>query len=353
MAKRPATIIHVAEKARVSVKTVSRVLNDEPNVTPDLKARVLEAVDKLGYSPSKAARTMAGSRSYLLIAFNDRRLTLDNWRSERGNEWIDQMLFGAMLRCEQSGYHLMFELIDRESEQLGRQISAVLSSLQPDGVILTPPNCENPVVLEALKKRNIPFVRLNTPVRGQGPRVYMDDRAAARQATRHLLGLGHRRIDMIAGDYRFSSSIQRVEAFVATMEAAGIPVPDAAIYKGDFTFEAGVAGANALLDLPEPPTAIMASNDQMALGVLSVLQARGLSAPDDVSLVSFDDTIGVRMSSPSLTAVRQPVAQMAEKAADLLIKASASGEKLGGGSTLVPFELMVRASTGPAPVRRQ
>ena len=200
MAKRPATIIHVAEKARVSVKTVSRVLNNEPNVTPDLKERVLAAVDKLGYSPSKAARTMAGSRSYLLVAFNDRRLTLDNWRSERGNEWIDQMLYGAMLRCEQSGYHLMFELVDRESDQLEKQITAVLSSLQPDGVILTPPNCEDPVVLGALKKRNIPFVRLNTPMRGQGARVYMDDRAAARQASKHLLGLGHTRIGMIAGD---------------------------------------------------------------------------------------------------------------------------------------------------------
>jgi LacI family transcriptional regulator len=349
MAKRPATIIHVAEKARVSVKTVSRVLNDEPNVTPDLKARVIAAVEKLGYSPSKAARTMAGSRSYLLVAFNDRRLTLDNWRSERGNEWIDQMLYGAMLRCERSGYHLMFELVDRESDQLERQITAVLSSLQPDGVILTPPNCENPVVLGALKKRNIPFVRLNTPVRGQGPRVYMDDRAAARQVTKHLLGLGHTRIGMIAGDYRFSSSIERVEMFLATMEAAGQAVPDARIYKGDFTLEAGVAGATALLDLPDAPTAILASNDQMALGVVSVAQARGMRIPEDLSLVSFDDSIGVRMSVPALTAVRQPVAKMAEMAADLLINASASGEKLTAGSTLVPFELMVRSSTGPAP----
>lgn len=349
MAKRPATIIHVAEKARVSVKTVSRVLNDEPNVTPDLKARVLAAVEKLGYSPSKAARTMAGSRSYLLVAFNDRRLTLDNWRSERGNEWIDQMLYGAMLRCEQSGYHLMFELVDRESDQLEKQITAVLSSLQPDGVILTPPNCENPVVLGALKKRNIPFVRLNTPVRGQGPRVYMDDRAAARQATKHLLGLGHTRIAMIAGDYKFSSSILRVETFEATMEAAGHPVPEERIYKGDFTFEAGVAGARALLDLPDPPTAIMASNDQMALGVVSVAQARGLAVPGDLSILSYDDTIGVRLSAPSLTAVRQPVAKMAEKAADMLITASAAGEKQIAGNTLVPFELMVRASTGPAP----
>ena len=349
MAKRPATIIHVAEKARVSVKTVSRVLNDEPNVTPDLKARVLEAVEKLGYSPSKAARTMAGSRSYLLVAFNDRRLTLDNWRSERGNEWIDQMLYGAMLRCERSGYHLMFELVDRESDQLERQITAVLSSLQPDGVILTPPNCENPVVLGALKKRNIPFVRLNTPVRGQGPRVYMDDRAAARQATRHLLGLGHTRIGMIAGDYRFSSSIERVETYVATMAAAGIEVPEAWIHKGDFTLDAGVEGANRLLDLPEPPTAILASNDQMALGVIGVALARGLAIPNDLSLVSFDDSVGVRMSAPPLTAVRQPVAKMAEIAADMLINASASGDKLTNSSTLVPFELMVRASTGPAP----
>uniref|UniRef100_B0T7Y7 Transcriptional regulator, LacI family n=1 Tax=Caulobacter sp. (strain K31) TaxID=366602 RepID=B0T7Y7_CAUSK len=349
MAKRPATIIHVAEKARVSVKTVSRVLNDEPNVTPDLKARVLEAVEKLGYSPSKAARTMAGSRSYLLVAFNDRRLTLDNWRSERGNEWIDQMLYGAMLRCEQSGYHLMFELVDRESDQLEKQITAVLSSLQPDGVILTPPNCENPVVLGALKRRSIPFVRLNTPVRGQGPRVYMDDRAAARQATRHLLGLGHRRIGMIAGDYRFASSILRVETFQATMAAAGHPVPDDRIYKGDFTFEAGVAGTMALLDQPDPPTAIMASNDQMALGVVSVAQARGLAIPSDLSILSYDDTIGVRLSVPPLTAVRQPVAKMAEKAADMLILASAAGDKRIAGNTLAPFELMVRASTGPAP----
>jgi len=349
MAKRPVTIIHVAEKARVSVKTVSRVMNDEPNVTPDLKARVLAAVEKLGYSPSKAARTMGGSRSYLLVAFNDRKLTMDNWRSERANEWIDQMLYGAMLRCEQSGYHLMFELIDRESEHLERQVLATLSSLQPDGVILTPPNCENPMILGVLKKRNIPFVRLNTPVRGQGPRVYMDDRAAAKQATRHLLGLGHRRIGMIAGDYRFASSAIRVEAFQATMQAAGIEVPEAWIQPGDFSADSGATCAKALLALPEPPTAIMASNDQMALGAVGVAQAMGLKIPADLSILTYDDAIGVRLSVPPLTAVRQPVARMAETAADMLINASAKGEGLPAGNVLVPFELMARASTGPAP----
>jgi LacI family transcriptional regulator len=349
MAKRPATIIHVAEKARVSVKTVSRVLNNEPNVTPDLKARVLEAVDKLGYSPSKAARTMAGSRSYLLVAFNDRRLTLDNWRSERGNEWIDQMLYGAMLRCEQSGYHLMFELVDRESDQLERQITAVLSSLQPDGVILTPPNCENPVVLGALKKRKYP--------------VRASEHAGAGAGTAGLHGRPRRGPpgdQAPAGPGPHADRHDRRRLQVLVLDPAGRDLPGdhgrggpcpcrtSGSTRATSRSRPGWRG-RTLLDLPEPPTAIMASNDQMALGVVSVAQARGLTVPGDLSILSYDDTIGVRLSVPSLTAVRQPVAKMAEKAADMLITASAAGEKQIAGSTLVPFELMVRASTGPAP----
>jgi hypothetical protein len=174
----------------------------------------------------------------------------------------------------------------------------------------------------------------------------MDDRAAARQATKHLLGLGHTRIGMIAGDYKFSSSILRVETFQATMEAAGHARAGRADLQGRLHVRGRGGGGRGLLDLPEPPTAIMASNDQMALGVVSVAQARGLAVPGDLSILSYDDTIGVRLSVPSLTAVRQPVAKMAEKAADMLINASAAGEKQIAGSTLVPFELMVRASTG-------
>ncbi len=343
---RSVTIVHVAEEAGVSVKTVSRVLNNEPNVKPEMRARVMVAVDKLGYSPSMAARRMGGSRSYLLIAFNDRQLTLDNWRSERGNNWIDQMLYGAMLRCEQSGYHLLFELLDLEPEGLDRRVAAILSSLQPDGVILTPPNSENETVLRVLKERQIPFVRMGSTGRGQGHKVYMDDRAAGEAVTRHLLDLGHRKIGFIAGSPRFQASLQRAEGYAAAMAASGINRHEAWQQPGDFTYDSGLAAAEALLALEDRPTAIMASNDEMALAALHVAQRLGIPVPEALSIVSFDDSPGVRFSVPPLTAVRQPTSEMAECAADILITASAEGDKSATSRRLLPFDLIVRGSSG-------
>ena len=345
---RAVTIVHVAEKAGVSLKTVSRVLNNEPNVTPQTRDRVMAAVDKLGYSPSMAARRMGGSRSYLLIAFNDRQLTLDNWRSERGNNWIDQMLYGAMLRCEQSGYHLMFELIDLESDGLERRVTAILSSLQPDGVILTPPNSENETVLRVLRKREIPFVRMGSTSRGAGHKVFMDDKAAGEAVTRHLLDLGHRKIGFISGSPRFEASLQRAEGYSAAMAASGVNRHEAWVQPGEFTYESGLTAAETLLTLDDRPTAIMASNDEMALAALHVAQRLGISVPDDLSIVSFDDSPGVRFSVPPLTAVRQPTSEMAECAADILIAASADGGKPATSRRLLPFELIVRGSSGRA-----
>src|ERR1700752_576866 len=135
---RPITIVDVAEKARVSVSTVSRVLKDEPNVSPEVRQRVKAIIEKLGYTPSMAARRMGGSKSYLIISLNDRRLTIENWRSGRGNDWLDQMLHGAMLTCETAGYHFMFELVDIEADGVEQQITRLAGSLRPDGVILTP-----------------------------------------------------------------------------------------------------------------------------------------------------------------------------------------------------------------------
>ncbi len=345
---RAVTIVHVAEKAGVSLKTVSRVLNNEPNVTPQTRDRVMAAVDELGYSPSMAARRMGGSRSYLLIAFNDRQLTLDNWRSERGNNWIDQMLYGAMLRCERSGYHLLFELIDLQSDGLERRVTAILSSLQPDGVILTPPNSENETVLRVLRKREIPFVRVGSSARGAGHKVYMDDRAAGEAVTRHLLELGHRKIGFISGSPRFQASLQRAEGYATAMAASGVNRHEAWVQPGDFTYESGLAAADALLALEDRPTAIMASNDEMALAALHVAQRLGIAVPADLSIVSFDDSPGVRFSVPPLTAVRQPTAEMAERAADILIAASAEGGKPATSRHQLPFELIVRGSSGRA-----
>lgn len=341
------TIREVAAAAGVALKTVSRVLNDEPNVTAPVRERVMRAVEELGYVPSMAARRMGGRRSYLLISFNDRVQTINNWSSGRGNDWLDQMLYGAMLACEARGYRMMFELIDPASAQWERQVSAVLSAQQPDGVILTPPHSESLAMKELLERRRVPFACLGGKGDGLGAGVRMDDDAAAAEATQHLIQTGRRRVAFIGGDPRFAVTIARRQGYEAALKRAGRKVEDALEVDGDFTFDSGVAAAERLLGLAEPPDAIVASNDEMALAVLHVAHRRGLAVPRDLAVVSFDDTPGVRLSVPPLTAVRQPIAAMAARASDLLIDV-AGGQTPPPEDYVVPYELVVRASTDAA-----
>jgi len=339
------TIRHVAEAAGVAVKTVSRVMNGEPNVTKDLQDRVMQAVDALGYVPSMAARRMGGSRSYLLVALNDRQNTINNWRSGRGNDWIDQMLHGAMLTCEAHGYRMLFELVEAGSDDLDRKVVAILSALQPDGIILTPPHSQNLALVEMLTRRKVPVARMGVAGAGVGFGVFMDDRAAAAEATRHLIDLGHRHIGFIAGSSRFDASRQRLDGYRDALTQADIAVDDTLIAPGDFTFESGVEAAELLLSRPDRPTAILASNDEMALATLHVASRLGIQVPD-LSLVSFDDTPGVRLSVPGLTSIRQPISDMAAKAAELLIGVSKTGETTPSDH-LLSFGLEVRGSTAP------
>lgn len=339
------TIRHVAEAAGVAVKTVSRVMNDEPNVTRDVRERVMRAVEALGYVPSMAARRMGGRRSYLLVALNDRENTINNWRSGRGNDWIDQMLHGAMLACEAQGYRLLFELVSAEAKDLDRRVMAILSALQPDGIILTPPHSQNLTLVEMLGRRNLPVVRMGVRAEGVAYGVYMNDRAAAEKAMEHLLELGHRRIGFIEGSPRFEASRQRLEGYKSALTRSGHAIDDALIAPGDFTFESGVVAAERLLALSPPPTAILASNDEMALATLHVASRLGRRVPE-LSLVSFDDTPGVRLSVPGLTSIRQPISEMAGRAAELLIEASRTGEHAPHDEEL-PFRLEVRGSTAP------
>lgn len=342
---RNVTIVHVAEQAGVSVKTVSRVVNNEPTVTADLRARVEAAIERLGYSPNIAARRLGGSRSFLIVAFNDRALTLENWRSDRGNNWIDRMQYGAMLRCDVHGYHLLCELIDLEADQLERRVRAVLSALRPDGVILTPPNCEDPTVLEALERAGTPFVRLGSALDGPGARVRMDDQAAAHALTTHLTDLGHRRIGFVTGSPRFAASRAREAGYRQALAGAGLAIDETLLATGDFTFEGGLVAAQTLLTRQDRPTAILAGNDETALAVMHVAKRLGIAVPAALSVATFDDTPSVRLSLPPLTTVRQPIAEMAAQAVDILVAAAAKDGKPAAGDQLLPFELALRAST--------
>lgn len=312
------TIKHVAAEAGVSLQTVSRVINNEPNVRPAMKERVQSSIDRLGYVPSIAAQRMSGSRSYLILAINDRDRTIAEWQARQGGDWVDQMLLGGMLKCAEHGYRMIFELVDTHSDHVERELGAAIAALQPDGVILTPPHSENAMITGFLAKRKIPFARIGSSAPGPGIAMTMGDQGSARAATTYLIELGHKRIGFIAGSEEYSLSERRIMAWQQTMADAGLAYENLMV-RGDFSYDSGVVAANALLDLANRPTAIIASNDQMALAALDTANKRGLKVPEDLSLISFDNSPVARFTNPQLTAIDQPIAATFSKAVELLI----------------------------------
>jgi LacI family transcriptional regulator len=337
------TIRHVAADAGVSHQTVSRVINDAPNVRPEVKRRVQASIDKLGYVPSIAAQRMGGSRSYLILALNDRDRTIADWRERQGTDWIDQMLLGGMLKAAEYGYRLIFELVDTHADHMERELRATLSSLQPDGVILTPPHSENPQIVKLLDDAGIAFARIGALQGGAGLAVAMDEELAASAATRHLTNLGHKRIAFISGSTEYSLSNRRVAGWRSEMKRANLPTTGL-LCSGDFSFESGERATEALLGAKDPPTAIIASNDRMALAALAVANRHGLTVPADLSLLSFDNTPVVRFTQPPLTAVDQPVAETTALAVDMIIR-SLRGNELPEQPVIIAAGLVERSST--------
>lgn len=338
------TIRHVAADAGVSLQTVSRVINKEPNVRPEMNRRVQASIDKLGYVPSIAAQRLSGSKSYLILALNDRDRTIADWRERQGTDWVDQMLLGGMLKGAEYGYRLIFELVDTHSDHVERELSATIAALQPDGVILTPPHSENPLITNLLASEGIPFACIGTQSCA-GIALTMDDEHAAALATAHLADLGHRRIGFIAGSPEYSLSAWRVAGWKAEMERRGLAT-EGLMAQGDFSYESGESAARELLSSVHPPTAIIASNDRMALACLAVARERGLDVPADLSLVSFDNTPIVRFAQPPLTAVDQPVAETASRAVELIIL-SQRGQNPPSQPVVVEAALVERQSTAP------
>lgn len=341
------TIKHVAADAGVSLQTVSRVINNEPNVRAEMKQRVQASIDKLGYVPSIAAQRMSGSRSYLILAINDRERTIADWRARQGTDWVDQMLLGGMLKCAEHGYRMIFELVDTHDDHVERELLAAIAALQPDGIILTPPHSDNPQIVAFLAGQNIPFVRIGSHEDGAGIPLSMDDEGSARTATRYLIGRGHARIGFIAGSDEYNLSGWRVDGWRAAMAEANLPA-EALLEAGDFSYASGERAARRLLQLPQRPTAIIASNDQMALATLEVARDLGLTVPDDLSVISFDNTPLVHFTQPPLTAIDQPIAATASRAVELIIAAQ-KGEERPAELTVISADLVERGSVAPPP----
>jgi LacI family transcriptional regulator len=331
---RAVTINDVAAMAGVSIKTVSRVLNREPHVRPELRERVMTAVESLHYRPNFAARALAGSRSYLIGLFCD----------NPSPSYTSGVQNGAMRGCREDGYHLLVEPI--EDQDAPRQVRLLLDSVKLDGLILSPPICDHAGVLDLLDERATPYVRI-APA-GQLERasyVYMDDEKAAYDITKHLLTLGHRRIGFVKGHSEHSASPLRYAGFTGAMREAGIEVQPGWVQPGAFSFRSGVGAAERMLNAADRPTAVFAANDDMALGVMAVANRLQLSLPRQLSVAGFDDSPIAQVVWPQLTTIRQPVERMAFEAASMLIRQL--GQPRQVEAKLLDFELIVRGSTAP------
>ena len=304
------TIDDVAALAGVSIKTVSRVLNEEPSVRPDTRRRVKDAMAALDYQPSLPARSLAGRRSNLL------GLVYENPSAN----YIYAVQSGAIARCRESRLRLFIQACGGADESRVDEVLAMVAQTHVDGLVLTAPLSADPVLIEALRRRELPIVLIapNAAVEGV-PAVMMDDRGAAHEMTLYLVALGHRRIGFVAGHPAHPSSRLREEGWRAALEESGLEAGEDLLEQGYNNARSGCDAGHRLLAGPNRPTAIFASNDDMAAGVLLAAHERGIGVPGELSVAGFDDTEIAGIVWPTLTTVRQPVYEMAHCAVGLVI----------------------------------
>ena len=323
---RRAKINDVALAAGVAIKTVSRVLNNEPNVREETRTRVLEIVKQLNYHPSLSARSLAGRRSYLI------GLVYENPSAN----YIVDVLHGARARCREGRFQLLSHQVIGRGEEMERDVLGLVDQTHLDGLVVTAPLSESVELIKTLDQREIPFVRIApNEFQHESPYADMDDEGAAREMTRYLIGLGHRRIGFIVGHPDHVASGQRLRGFKAEMAAHGLEVEQQLFKQGYFVFESGLEAARELLTSPQPPTAIFASTHEL-----------GIDVPGELSVAGFDDTYIARTVWPRLTTVHQPTYDLAYTATNLLLDMLETGEI--PKPARLAHRLVCRESTAPA-----
>lgn len=331
-----ATIFNVAEAAGVSIKTVSRVMNREPNVREKTREKVQAAIDKLGYQPNTAARLLSGKRSYSLGLI---------YELPEEFSYLGDVLSGAHKGCEAEGYSLLLRPLSLLSDDIVKSIEHFINQTRVDGLLLPAPLGDLPEVLKLLKKMSIPHAAI-TPMKetASGISIHCEDEQASFELTEFLLEQGHTKIGFIKGKQDHGASYKRYDGYRSALKAHKIKFQPAYVRQGHFDFESGKKAARKLFSLDEPPTAIVASNDDMAAGVIFEARELGYEIPRDCSVVGFDDTRLASHTWPPLTTVRQPIADMANQAARMLIR-SVRGEAIPKQLEVFNCELVIRSST--------
>lgn len=329
-----ATISDIARHARVSKATISRVLNNKPDVAPETVERVRAAIAELGYVPSAQAVSLAKGHAScigLLVPTLVWPVILD-------------ILRGVTEAVVDSGYGLMMYSMTSSEESIRLLMTQAVRAKQIDGlVVLVPPGMLDYV--EDLHRQGLPTVLIDD--RGYDatfPAVTTDNVGGGHAATSHLLQRGYRRIAYINGNQEFGCSQDRFAGYVQALRDAGIEPDDALIYEGNFTEERGEIGMQLLLDRGVALDAVFCANDQMAFGAMKVLRRAGKRIPQDVAVVGYDDIYAAAYTTPSLTTIRQPFYEMGQTAVSLLLEYL--GDRLEEPSSVsLPTTLTLRESS--------
>jgi LacI family transcriptional regulator len=303
------TIIDVAAEAGVSYGTVSRVINNDVHVKEETRQRVLNAMQKLGFVANRQARSLAGGRANSIGVLVP----------DLGTAYIGEIMRGIDAELSLTDLDLILYTTHRTASKEASYV-ANLAQGMVDGLLLVLPR--RPVdFIGTLTKRKFPFILIDHQGTGQDcPSVGAANWQGGYDATEYLIKLGHERIGFITGWMDLGCATDRLGGYRSALRTYHIPEAPELVFEGTFFQPDGFAGASAMLDLPEPPTAIFASNDMMAMGVMDAVRDRGLRVPEDVSVLGFDDIPQASLVRPALTTISQPLEKMGRVATQLLLE---------------------------------
>ncbi|WP_448665221.1 LacI family DNA-binding transcriptional regulator [Sphingomonas sp. CJ20] len=332
------TINDVARLAGVSKKTVSRVINHSPLLNGDTRAKVEAVIADLGYVPNVQARALALRRNFLLGLIHD----------NPNAQMVMNVQAGILEAIRDTEFELIVRPVDRGSSTMLADVRNFLERQRLYGVLILPPVSENDMLAQVCREVGCRYVRMgSTALDTAEHMVASNDSDVVTEAVNHLISLGHTRIGLIAGPHGFRSARERRKGFEQALATAGIRLPRSLIADGNYTFESGLAAADRLLDLSPRPTAIFASNDEMAAATLHAARRRGMTVPDDLSIIGFDDTAIASHIWPPMTTVHWPIISMGRSAAlKLLADFFGDGHAVEEPS-LFPSTLIHRASVAP------
>lgn len=327
------TITDVAKRAGVTGKTVSRHINRDGPVSAKTREKIEEAIAALQYRPNIAARSLKSAKSFLIAVFNN----------NPSPHYVADVIRGASQVCRKSGHYLTLEEFDVDDADCAAEIEKFLQSVPITGAILIPPLTDDEKILFLLEQYEVPFVRMSPATNiDRSDAIFADDAIGVQNLAEHLWSIGHRKIAIISGpDTHVASQIRR-DAFISHLLQCGADPKSIILEKGDFSLTSGQEAGRRLMDMESRPTAIFASNDEMAAGVIAAVSNANLKIPDDIAVAGFDDSEVARLIWPPLTTIRQSITDQAKTALDLLLTQKTRAEPK---SVQLPVELVVRRST--------